>query len=511
MQRLFLLAGVISMCFLTTATSNAQAIQGRWALGVMGVGNYWLSDASTQKLGGGGEALVSYGFTPNFSLGLLGGFQALKAEQVPAIGSASGYYFAEAVPISLIGVFHLVPKGRVNPYVFVGAGAMVYRRKDWQHNLIPDDKNNVTYVVPVGVGFDAFLSKDVALTLNAGYRAFGDQVDFIEKGSLNGALTAALGIKWFLGTSESDDEDNDGLTNAQERRFGTDPKNPDTDGDGLSDGDEVKKYRTNPLRSDTDGDGLSDGDEVLKYHTDPLKWDTDGDGLSDGDEVLKYHTDPLKVDTDGDGLSDGDEVLKYHTDPLKYDTDGDGLSDGDEVLKYRTDPLKADTDGDGLSDGEEVLKYHTDPLKVDTDGGGVNDGAEVKAGTNPLVPSDDKPAGVIQLQKGRAVILEGVNFPSGSAMLTPGSEVTLLKALQALESQPGINVEITGFTDDLGGLIQNENLSLRRAESVKSWLVRHGISASRLTTRGKGPREPIAPNDSAEGRAKNRRIEFRVK
>ena len=465
MQRLFLFAGVISMCFLATATSNAQAIQGRWAFAVMGVGNYWLSDASTQKFGGGGEGMVSYGFTPNFSLGLLGGFQALKADQTPPIGSASGYYLAETVPISLVGVFHFLPKGRFNPYLYIGAGGMVYRRKDWQHNLIPDDKTNLTYLVPVGVGFDAFLSKDVALTLNAGYRAFGDQVDFIEKGSLNGALTASLGIKYFFGTSEADDEDNDGLTNAQERRFGTDPKNPDTDGDGLSDGDEVKKYRTNPLRSDTDGDGLSDGDEILKYHTDPLKWDTDGDGLSDGDEVLKYHT----------------------------------------------DPLKADTDGDGLSDGDEVLKYHTDPLKIDTDGGGVNDGAEIKAGTNPLVPSDDKPVGVIQLQKGRAVILEGVNFPSGSAMLTPGSEVTLLKALQALQSQPGINVEITGFTDDVGNLAQNENLSFRRAESVKSWLVRHGISASRLTARGKGPREPIAPNDSPEGRAKNRRIEFRVK
>jgi len=104
-----------------------------------------------------------------------------------------------------------------------------------------------------------------------------------------------------------------------------------------------------------------------------------------------------------------------------------------------------------------------------------------------------------------------VNFPSGSAMLTPGSEVVLLKALQALESQPSIGVEITGFTDDVGSVAQNENLSLRRAESVKSWLTRHGISGSRLTTKGKGPREPIAPNDSPAGRAKNRRIEFRVR
>jgi outer membrane protein OmpA-like peptidoglycan-associated protein len=89
----------------------------------------------------------------------------------------------------------------------------------------------------------------------------------------------------------------------------------------------------------------------MTYHTDPLKADTDGDGLSDGDEVKIYHTDPLKMDTDGDGLSDGDEVKTYHTDPLKVDTDDDGLSDYDEVFKTHTNPLNPDTDGDGFKDG----------------------------------------------------------------------------------------------------------------------------------------------------------------
>jgi len=58
---------------------------------------------------------------------------------------------------------------------------------------------------------------------------------------------------------------------------------------------------------DTDGDGLSDAEEV-KLGTDPKNWDTDGDGLSDGDEVKIWHTDPLNPDTDGDGYSDGNEV-----------------------------------------------------------------------------------------------------------------------------------------------------------------------------------------------------------
>ena len=77
--------------------------------------------------------------------------------------------------------------------------------------------------------------------------------------------------------------------------------------------------------------------------------DTDRDGLSDGDEVRRYHTDPRKRDTDRDGLSDGDEVRRYHTNPRRPDTDHDGLTDSAEVGRYRTDPRKRDTDRDGLT------------------------------------------------------------------------------------------------------------------------------------------------------------------
>jgi hypothetical protein len=92
----------------------------------------------------------------------------------------------------------------------------------------------------------------------------------------------------------SADPDNDGLTNLQEYQLGTDPNNSDTDGDGLSDGDEVNKYHTDPLNPDTDGDGLSDGQEV-KLGTNPLNPDTDGDGIPDGIEV-KLGTNPLVPD-----------------------------------------------------------------------------------------------------------------------------------------------------------------------------------------------------------------------
>lgn len=90
--------------------------------------------------------------------------------------------------------------------------------------------------------------------------------------------------------------------------------------------------------------------------------DTDGDGLSDADEISVWGTDPYNPDTDGDGLTDGEEVLQYRTDPLNPDTDWDGLLDGAEVHVHRTDPLKRDTDGGGVADGHEVIEDHTNPL-----------------------------------------------------------------------------------------------------------------------------------------------------
>ncbi len=78
------------------------------------------------------------------------------------------------------------------------------------------------------------------------------------------------------------DNDHDGLSNQQDLQLGTDPNNPDTDGDGLTDGQEVNVYGTDPKNRDTDGDGLTDGQEVNVTHTQPKNPDTDGDGIPDG-------------------------------------------------------------------------------------------------------------------------------------------------------------------------------------------------------------------------------------
>jgi hypothetical protein len=134
---------------------------------------------------------------------------------------------------------------------------------------------------------------------------------------------------------------------------------------------------------DTDGDGFDDAYEEA-LGTDPNNPDTDGDNVSDSDEVGLYGSDPLDPDTDFDGLQDGDEVNVWLTDPTGADTDGDGVDDYAEVIDHGLDPNSPDTDSDGLTDGEE-LELGTDPDVADTDGDGFDDGTEVAAGTSPTV------------------------------------------------------------------------------------------------------------------------------
>ena len=187
------------------------------------------------------------------------------------------------------------------------------------------------------------------------------------------------------------DADNDGLNNLAEFSAGTDPNNSDTDGDGLSDGDEVNLFDTDATRSDTDDDGISDYQEIKSYLTNPLLSDSDGDGLLDGEEIYDYFTKPLISDTDGDGILDGWEV-KHGLDPndqsdVGHDPDEDGLSNLREY-ELGTIPDHPDSDADGLNDGDEVNLHLTNPLEGDSDSDGMPDGWEVKYKLNPLDSSD---------------------------------------------------------------------------------------------------------------------------
>jgi len=240
-----------------------------------------------------------------------------------------------------------------------------------------------------------------------------------------------------LGTSDCD---NDGLTNDEETAAGTNPNNPDTDGDGINDGQEVNVDGSNPLddcnsnggtplgTSDCDNDGLTN-DEEAALGTDPRDNDSDNDGISDGQEVNIDGTNPLDdcdsiggtplrtSDCDNDGLTNNEEITGVNdpstpanptgtiTDPNLADTDGDGISDGQEALDG-TDPNDscdsiggtptgaADCDNDGLTKDEETTAG-TNPNNPDTDGDGISDGDEVTNGSDPLNPCEPNNANAL--------------------------------------------------------------------------------------------------------------------
>lgn len=505
---------LLTLSLATVSTGNAQNTVGRWSIGFHGGANMWVNDMNTRVVGIGGEAYVRYGISEILSFGLQGGYEDLKAFQDPIFPKflPESYLKLRASNLNAVAWFHLSQGRNFSPYLFIGAGGMAYKRTNTIKH-VPLNKYYFTYHVPVGIGFEAFLSKHVSIALEASARILDDKTESFKFKAVDWYGSAKAGINFYIGSSDADDDDRDGLTNNQELAIGTDPFNTDTDRDGLRDGEEVRRYKSDPLNTDTDGDGITDGDEVEKYRTDPTQVDTDGDGLSDGLEINQHGTDPLKLDTDGDLLTDGDEVTKYKTDPLRADTDGDGLSDWDEVKGYKSDPHKTDTDGDGLLDGDEVHKHKTDPTKADSDGGGMPDGTEIIMGTNPLDPKDDIGYGRASLlmEGGTPVILQGVNFVTGSSKLLRNAEVTLQRAYTALKTDPSIRVDVVGYTDNVGSVALNNALSLRRAQAAKQWLVNKGISASRLSTVGRGMKDPIDTNATPEGRANNRRVEFQIK
>jgi len=193
------------------------------------------------------------------------------------------------------------------------------------------------------------------------------------------------------------------------------------------------------------------------------------------------------------------------------DQDGDGLTDQDEKTVYFTNPLMADSDGDGLSDGDEIKVFRTDPNKADSDGGSIDDGEEIGRGTDPLDPSDDV-GGIeeraIEMPDMEGISLPTVNFPLGGAAISAEEQQALSSTAMVLNQNPGILVELQGYTDNAGYSADNLRLSLNRAKAVKKYLAEKGVAGWRMTVKAMGEENPVAPNDTPEGRAKNRRVEL---
>jgi OOP family OmpA-OmpF porin len=146
----------------------------------------------------------------------------------------------------------------------------------------------------------------------------------------------------------------------------------------------------------------------------------------------------------------------------------------------------------------------------DTDGDGVVDGLDQCPGTPAGATVDSKGC---ELVVGDTIVsLTGVNFETNSAVLTAHAKRKLDTAINRLADATGVvNVSVEGHTDSRGAAAYNQTLSVHRAESAIHYLVNHGgIDASKLMAVGMGEGSPVASNDTSEGRAMNRRVDFVV-
>ena len=224
--------------------------------------------------------------------------------------------------------------------------------------------------------------------------------------------------------------------------------------------------------------------------------------------VLTFNRPKPKVlvpppDTDGDTILDPDDqcinepgVPEYKGCPIP-DTDGDTILDPDDECKdvagvpeYRGCPIP-DSDADGILDPDDACKDEPETKNGFDDGDGC---------------PDEIPEEVVKFTG----VIEGIYFDSDKATIKKSSFKTLDAAIDVLAKFPSVNVEISGHTDDRGERDHNLELSQNRANSVRDYLVSKGIDTARITTRGAGPDEPIADNKKKAGRAKNRRIEFKI-
>ncbi len=212
---------------------------------------------------------------------------------------------------------------------------------------------------------------------------------------------------------------------------------------------------------------------------------------------------PVPSDADGDGFIDDEDACPGQAgvapdgcpepDP---DSDGDGiLSDADacpDVSGPAPDgcPVE-DADGDGIEDDRDLC-----PQKPET--------------FNAFEDADGCPDSVPEELGAFEGTLAGVTFQIDSAQLRSSSKQNLDAVVAVLAKYPEVTVEISGHTDSTGAAEHNIELSKARADTVKAYFVEHGVQENRVETRGGGPDEPVDTNATAQGRARNRRIEFRL-
>ena len=189
--------------------------------------------------------------------------------------------------------------------------------------------------------------------------------------------------------------------------------------------------------------------------------------------------------------------------------------------KRLADELKASADAQAVSQAQaDDATRQKQQAQADADQSRL---AAQKAQQNTLQAENDKAAmrtrlseqlnSILQTRdsvRGLIVSMSDVLFDTGKFSLKPGAREKLAKVAGILLAYPGLNVEVGGYTDNVGGDVLNQKLSENRASSVRDYLVQQGVATTSVSVKGFGNTQPVASNDNSAGRQQNRRVELLV-
>ena len=371
------------------------------------------------------------------------------------------------------------------PYVFAGVGTRFLSAPS--SSFAVSTGNTPDFVLPLGAGVDYRITESIALRY---FGTFGwtnhDYHDYQTNTKQHDyQLQHNLGIVFSFGKKKDDDKD--GVSNKKDKCHET-PSQAKVDKDGC------------PL--DSDGDGIPDYLDACPNVKGVASAsgcpDRDGDGVADDKDECPDVKGLAELngcpDKDGDGIPDHKDecpdvkgIAKFNGCP---DTDGDGIPDKDDACpkvageaRYKGCP---DTDGDGIPDNLDKCPK--------LPGTAANEGC-------PEVSVKDKQV----LEKA----MKGIQFETGKDVIKPSSYSILNNVVSVLNANPEWVVEVQGHTASTGDYAKNKTLSQNRADAVKKYLENKGVK-NKMTAVGYGPDQPKGDNNTAAGRAENRRVEFKI-
>lgn len=331
------------------------------------------------------------------------------------------------------------------------------------------------------------------------------------------------------------DDDKDGIKNKKDKCPGTpygwlvdkEGCTVDTDKDGVP--DNLDKCPGTPANTPVDTVGC------------PL--DDDKDGVLNMNDKCPNTPEGVQVDSIGCPLdADKDKVADYldkcpntpegalvDSVGCPIDTDGDGVFDYADKCPGTPAEARAtvdvngcpkDTDGDGVADyldkcpGTPIAargKVDITGCALDTDLDSIPDYLDNCPTIRGTFNNHGCPELRASVKKLFQKALQGIQFESGKAIIKPKSYSILNEIVKVLQENPSYMVEINGHTDNVGKAEKNQVLSENRAKAVKDYLSNKGVDATRMKSAGYGDMIPVETNTTAQGRAKNRRVEFIVK